>query len=508
MRRRTTPLSEEVAMTLATKWIRFAFVGVALSMSNGCAYMKMNPPPDSDKTFLAGNNSCYLATASNMLAGAGYGNGATVQARATDIYGDLIANFGTANSGWTDTALTWWLSSANNVWTTNPYSVVTVLGNKSPKNPWANPNGARDIGNELRSCHFVGLSISWPVAGATIGSGGHAITGWGDRSGNSSSVSSNPTVVRVTDSDDDTGGDVQQYTYDTYTNPNPAGANEGNGWYISYDANHPYIKHIVTLAPVQNASGTGEAIQRVTGSYRIHQTSATPATDLHYKVGTDVDILSYNTRVDWMEGVPEIEEENPRRNLQVDWDFSDKTIPQCTWVTITTELVLRMWNAVNYEDVHFTYPAPVENAQVIPWLKWEIASRLVPEAAKIRDVTGGYVVASFDVVNPALAPEQQRVGEYRLVHQYSFTQSPEHHVLRLSGRDGFQIRNIRVGHSYGMLDTAALWRFDTWMTTVGETIDLAGTAKEITVDWTGRLPYPQGEDITGRVREPKPGREP
>jgi len=167
-----------------------------------------------------------------------------------------------------------------------------------------------------------------------------------------------------------------------------------------------------------------------------------------------------------------------------------------------------MWNAVNYEDVHFTYPAPVENAQVIPWLKWEIASRLVPEAAKIRDVTGGYVVASFDVVNPALAPEQQRVGEYRLVHQYSFTQSPEHHVLRLSGRDGFQIRNIRVGHSYGMLDTAALWRFDTWMTTVGETIDLAGTAKEITVDWTGRLPYPQGEDITGRVREPKPGREP
>ena len=36
---------------------------VALLLCTSCVYMKMNPPPDADKAFLAGNNSCYLATA-------------------------------------------------------------------------------------------------------------------------------------------------------------------------------------------------------------------------------------------------------------------------------------------------------------------------------------------------------------------------------------------------------------------------------------------------------------
>ena len=84
-----------------------ALCGVALFAVGCSGYMKMNPPPDTDKVSLAGNNSCYLATAANMLAGAGYGDGASVQARATDIYGDLTGHFGIANGGWTDTALTW-----------------------------------------------------------------------------------------------------------------------------------------------------------------------------------------------------------------------------------------------------------------------------------------------------------------------------------------------------------------------------------------------------------------
>ncbi len=47
---------------------RLICVAMALLLSSACTYMKMNPPPDADKTFLTGNNSCYLATASNMLA--------------------------------------------------------------------------------------------------------------------------------------------------------------------------------------------------------------------------------------------------------------------------------------------------------------------------------------------------------------------------------------------------------------------------------------------------------
>ena len=48
----------------------------------GCVpttYLKMNPPPDADKPNPANDLSCWLATASNMLAGAGYGNGLVVR---------------------------------------------------------------------------------------------------------------------------------------------------------------------------------------------------------------------------------------------------------------------------------------------------------------------------------------------------------------------------------------------------------------------------------------------
>jgi hypothetical protein len=67
-------------------------------------YMKMDPPPDVDKAAHghAGTNSCWLATAANMLAGAGYGVGVTVQQRADNIYNQLAAHYGVANGGWAD----------------------------------------------------------------------------------------------------------------------------------------------------------------------------------------------------------------------------------------------------------------------------------------------------------------------------------------------------------------------------------------------------------------------
>ena len=144
----------------------------------------------------------------------------------------------------------------------------------------------------------MGLSISWPTSGSSIGSGGHAITAWGDSSGDET-LTENPSSIRVTDSDTDNGGDVQSYTYDTYTNPNPGGPNEGNGWYINYDSNHPYIKHIIVLSQATTPSG-GALSQKVVGSYKIHQNKDSNATDLHYKVGTDVDILSYLTTLSQM----------------------------------------------------------------------------------------------------------------------------------------------------------------------------------------------------------------
>ena len=101
-------------------------------------YMRLDPPPDVDKKAHGHYNTqtCWLATAANMLAGAGYDTGVTVQARADNIYNQLVAQYGTATPGWTDVAAKWWLQSAHNTQKTiNPYTAVTVHGNKT-KTPW------------------------------------------------------------------------------------------------------------------------------------------------------------------------------------------------------------------------------------------------------------------------------------------------------------------------------------------------------------------------------------
>ncbi len=477
----------------------------SLSMPVVAEYMKMDPPPDVDKAAHghAGSNSCWLATAANMLAGAGYGVGVTVQQRADNIYNQLAAHYGVANGGWADTAISWWLGSAHNLWPGNPYDVVTVYGNKT-RVPWNNANGAMFIGNELRRCQMLGLSISWPrtTAGGSA-SGGHAIACWGD-SGARAPLAANPAQVIVVDSDRDTGGDVQTYTYDNYVNPNPAGFDEGNGWYMNYSANHPFIKHIVTLCPTDNP-GDHTQTQKVTGSYRIHQRSRIQrANDLHYKVGTDVDILSYSTWIDWStNNKPSIKEiANPPRELTVDWDLSDHPVPYCTWVTITTEFVVPHWNAISYRDVYFTYP---ELSIRFPEFYWLINTPISEIAPKYPNATGGYVVGGFDLISQSMTGGPQEViAEYRFMHEYDFMQNPELHEFILQSKDPemFFIGNLRFGHSYGHLDTEELWSFKDWMTRLPGQYPIQ-QLPAVQINWTGLLPYPEGEIYKGEFEPPK-----
>lgn len=486
------------------RFLLFAISCVFVVMtSSSCVYMKMLPPADIDKR-LPGppgggvDNSCWMATASNMLAGAGYGAGATLDARAEDIYADMVAHYGKGGSGWIDNALDWWLSSSNNTWTTNPYKNVTVYGNKT-KIPWANTDGAMFIANELRSCHFVGLSISWPAVGGA--SGGHAITAWGDNMGENDQLKVNAVNVRVTDSDTDNGGDVQAYNYDQYTNPNPGGANQGNGWYFNYDANHPFIKHICTLSAIDESSGN-DLIQKVVGSYKIMQENEYAATGLAYKVGTDVNILSYRTYLDWEKEagiIPAITEASPRTSLDVTWDLSSKPIPAKTWVTITTEFILPSWNAMYYNNVHFTYPLQYQIVKKeFPKFNWKITTPPAPrEALAQANATGGYVVGSVQFTDPQA--NNRVVGEYRFIHQYSYTQSPESHILSFTGQNGYEVRNFRFGHSYGYLDAAELWKFENWMTQTDRVYRLSDNETRVEIDWRGKLPYPEGEDIRGRI---------
>ena len=466
-------------------------------------YEKKANSPDVDKSDHnhVGKDTCWQATAANMLAGAGYGDGASLQARADDIYKEMVAHFGTG-SGWIDSALRWWLKSTNNKWSANPYDEVTVYGNKSPKNPWANSNGARYIGNQLRRCNYVGVSISKPTADPNIGEGGHAITCWGDSSGGAN-MSSNPSRIRVSDSDKDSGGDIQTYTYDSYTNPNPGGSNEGNGWYFDYSTSkHWYIKHITTLLPVTNCtsgSTRSSESQRVSGSYKIHQdNSFTDANDLHYKVGTYADIQSYDTKINWdTNNLPVITPEDvcPPWEIAVDWDLSDNPIPYCTWVTITTDFTLEDKSAIYYSDVHFTYPTGI---QPIPGFGWDIHTPSLLGDPNMKDISGGYVIGRFDVINPSAPGGPTVVGEYSFVHDYSFDQDPEWHNFTLQGDPNmtgfYQVQNIRFGHSYGFLEPNELWAFDSWMSDFPGPYPLEDYSElNLELNWEGQLPYPEGE---------------
>lgn len=491
---------KDSSVKLNSMLLRTMLVALAASvLVSGCAYRKMDPPADSDKAGGGGvDNSCYLATAANMLAGAGYGDGATLQARAADIYGDLTAQFGVANTGWTDVALSWWLGSANNTWPGNPYTVVAVLGNKSPKNPWANANGAMDIGNDLRDCCFVGLSISWPTAGASIGSGGHAITAWGDNL-TDNTLTLNPTEVAVSDSDSDTGGDEQVYAYDAYTSPNPGGPNEGNGWYFDYSNNHPYIKHIITLCPTDDPTDF-TLTQKVTGSYTLPQNGEMAATDLHYVVSTDVEILTYRTWIDWdTENSPVITESgDPRDTITVDWDLSDNPVPPGTDVTISTEFVLPRWNAMTYSDVHWTYPGDgktIERGPAFERIAWNVETPALRSAERLpNNVTGGFVVGAFDLIVPDSSGGDM-VLPYRFQHEYSYSQAPEVHLVRLTGRPGVLVRNLRLGNSWNYLEPGQLQKFDDWLTVFDQVHQLGDEPFEFKLDWTGKVPYPEGENI-------------
>ncbi|MBC8373032.1 MAG: hypothetical protein H8E53_05520, partial [Planctomycetes bacterium] len=92
-------------------WVVSAMV--ALLACNGVAVAQYDVysagVPDVDKP-VPGDSSCWIASAANNLAAAGWGSGATVQARADNIYtNDLMPHFGNgAWAGWSSVAINYW----------------------------------------------------------------------------------------------------------------------------------------------------------------------------------------------------------------------------------------------------------------------------------------------------------------------------------------------------------------------------------------------------------------
>ena len=504
-------------------------------------WLMTNNPPDVDKADHGHGNkpSCWVTSAADMLAGAGYGDGSTPQQRADEIYDEMceLAGIDCNNSGWTDTAMNIWLSSANNTWKqTNPLSVVGVLGPancKNVRNPWTKTDLPMFIGNELRKGNPIGLSTL--KSDRTFG---HAITAWGDAN-DANTLTGNPDKIKVTDSDYwDIYQAIQTYTYDDYNHPNPGDGNQGVGWYFNYnfsDDNHRYIDHCYAISVTSYDFSNYTLIRgtkKYIGSYKIRQDhipAEANALNLRYKFKSD-SILNYRTTIDWdNNNVPPsiTENNNPPTVLQVYWNLNQHPVPYDTNVTITTEAVLSWdWGTLyldprmSYEDVNFGYLGLIVGK---PGFGWSMGNTVFSTPVE-PNATGGYVVGAFDIYDTSTNPKP--IAQYRLISQYGYNEDPEQHIFLLGALPQPPqsqicfVGNFRFGQSYAFLDDKALWAFDQWRfsayTSQHEPIGkfpppIPPPPAEIQIQISfprvpqlpllPLLPYPKGQDFTNPTPE-------
>jgi hypothetical protein len=187
----------------------------------------------------------------------------------------------------------------------------------------------------------------------------------------------------------------------------------------------------------------------------------------------------------------------------VDWDLSDNPVPYCTWLTINADFTLKNKSAIYYRDVHFTYPGGL--SLNVPGFACEMSNLPLAGDPNDPNITGGYVIGRFTVVDPAGTGGPTPVAEYTFVHEYTYDQHPEWHLFTLRGdpctTESYQIENVQFGHSYGLLEPNELWLFDDWMTEFHGPYPLEPHSElNLEIEWFGRLPYPQGEvyyELTG-----------
>jgi hypothetical protein len=504
MRGRDNHLTAVNSRTLGTVILLMLLVFCLAGVAARADWLKMDPPPDVDKKTHGHTNkpTCWLATAANMLAGAGYGTGSTVQTRADAIYNQLITNYGTSTGGWADTAMNWWLGSTNNTWTNNPYLTVTVDGTKSPPAPWFHDpqgnlfnitdDGPEFIANELRRCQMLGISITFTPSG-----NGHVFTAWGDNNDDPNELTSNPTKVIITDSDgmEYGGKDTRTYQYNKGT----------NGWFISY-SNNTYIKHIVTLCPIDDPNDTTSArTLKHASSFRVKNNLGGPAGAMHHMIASNVNILTYLTTNDWTTDEPFIHERIPRTNVCFAWDLTTNTIPANTWVTVTDTMVLGYSPTTTVKVTStapflLAYQPPPDPDTTQHDFDLSLQTLELAGGSDLTEpnITGGYVVGAFDLYSDPGGTTV--VSEHRFCAEYKYFQDPENHQLDLisNGLDEpTWVGNFRFGHSYGLLGESALWEFEEWDVLEGAIyggFESAGNGVSVPFVLPGLLPYPTAEN--------------
>jgi hypothetical protein len=498
---------KKMSISAASIYLCLAAMLATSSVSLG-DYLKMNPPPDIDKeeyTFPNGK-SCWVAAASNMLAGAGYGDGNSVQERADDIYRELCGHLVDCDvGGWEDTAINTWRYSNFNNCPNNPYIVINAHGDRTTRPPYPDANLPMLLGNDLRKCNFVALSLTNPASTT----GGHAVTCWGDNGADINQISSNPTQIKITDSDFwDKTQTIQTYTYDDYYNPDPnhPDCNKGNGCYFDYYSTcHWYIDGFVTFEAAKNFIGS-YARTLVASAQFTYNGDDPCAVLLHYKIYSNYTILSYRTSIDWDTNVPPAFFED-NNSVNVTWNLNNHPVPQGTTITVTAEIV----------GPHYDIgPATTISIGDIGWKVgliqapgggWWSQNTALPGGSTLRPIQnmcGGYVVCAGTLYASPTGPP---IGEYRGQFKYDHYEDPCQHMIIFAPEPStYFMGNFRFGHSYGLLTDNGLKTFSDWKTVQYQYPPFQSvTPITFMLDWTGTLPYPRGQDYVAPKNCGDPG---
>ena len=201
--------------------------------------------------------SCWVATAANMLALKGYGDGTGLQVRANGIYNTLMDDVYDDNGGFIYDGLV----EALDIYGTSSGDVVLMLGNRT-RIPYEKEGLDELIKETLNGTNAVGISISF-YTGSTI-YGGHAVTAAEVDTENKTLWIADSDIDPLQDSTLDNGGFTdafdnrkRAYTYNI-GDVNIAGVDYTNVMTFTYKNQNAFIKHICLLTdqPVINKSIT------------------------------------------------------------------------------------------------------------------------------------------------------------------------------------------------------------------------------------------------------------
>ncbi len=139
------------------------------------------PIPDVDKSPfppMPGDNSCWLASASNILAAAGYGGLGPAQHRGQYIYQQLTAAYGIASGGAPDQAISYWLAWHGKNPNSPDYAPTVNYTDVTAEYRTLTQADYNFLKAELLRCQYVGVQFENPS---------HAVTfvGWDDNIGQS-----------------------------------------------------------------------------------------------------------------------------------------------------------------------------------------------------------------------------------------------------------------------------------------------------------------------------------